>query len=86
MEILETKERKMNKIQRKEREYLHTFQDTPLMTINYANFSFFILYLLEKNYMDNSATGVESLVKRSFCWSCNCQVIKKLQNCERRGA
>ena len=28
MEILETKERKMNKIQRKERENLHTFYDT----------------------------------------------------------
>ena len=28
MEILETKETKMNKRQRKEREYLHTFQDT----------------------------------------------------------
>ena len=28
MEILETKERKMNKIKREERENLHTFSDT----------------------------------------------------------
>ena len=28
MEILETKERKMNKIKREEREDLHTFSDT----------------------------------------------------------
>lgn len=30
MEILETKERKMNKIKREEREDLHTFSDTTL--------------------------------------------------------
>ena len=30
MEILETKERKMNKIKREERENLHTFSDTTL--------------------------------------------------------
>ena len=30
MEILETKERKMNKIKREERENLHTFSDTTI--------------------------------------------------------
>ena len=32
MEILETKERKMNKIKREEREGLHTFSDTTIST------------------------------------------------------
>ena len=32
MEILETKGRKMNKIKREEREDLHTFLDTTLLT------------------------------------------------------
>ncbi len=32
MEILETKERKMNKIKREEREDLHTFSDTTVST------------------------------------------------------
>ena len=31
MEILETKERKMNKIKREEREDLHTFSDTTII-------------------------------------------------------
>ena len=33
MEILETKERKMNKIKREERENLHTFSDTTCFII-----------------------------------------------------
>ena len=37
MEILETIERKMNKIQRKEREYLHTFSDTTVACSLYSN-------------------------------------------------
>ena len=33
MEILETKERKMNKIKREEREDLHTFSDTTIIAV-----------------------------------------------------
>ena len=37
MEILETKERKMNKIKREERENLHTFSDTTVLNEGVAN-------------------------------------------------
>jgi len=47
MEILETKERKMNKIKREERENLHTFSDTTFSKLkNIVKCLFFNIYSL----------------------------------------
>ncbi len=65
MEILKTKERKMNKKQRKEREYLHTFRILP------AKISLFTLYfalsILEPSTLEQSSHFYYEIFLLYFC-------------------
>ena len=66
MEILETKERKMNKIKREEREDLHTFSDTTLAAAayNFKRAMRVLLYLIKRISIELVSTSF--ILKYSF--------------------
>ena len=80
MEILETKERKMNKIKREERENLHTFSDTTPnnheMALRFASFRHIkTIWFGLKNGRDESAPtpcGVHVAIYLRKKWILRC--------------